>query len=119
MCIVTYGMGVYWSKQAAKNYKGQIEIIDIRSLYPLDEDYIYSKVKEHSNCIVVSEEPSQNSFAQSLASKIYKNCFEYLDNSISVVGSENLPAIPLNSILEERMLPSSKKIEIEIKKIFE
>ena len=119
LCIVTYGMGIYWSKQAAKNYKDQIEIIDLRSLYPLDEDYIYSKVKEHSNCIVVSEEPSQNSFAQSLASKIYKNCFEYLDNSITVIGSENLPAIPLNSILEERMLPSSKKIEIEIKKILE
>ena len=119
LCIVTYGMGVYWSKQAAKNYKGQIEIIDLRSLYPLDEDYIYSKVKEHSNCIVVSEEPCQNSFAQSLASKIYKNCFEFLDNSITVIGSENLPAIPLNSILEERMLPSSKKIEIEIKKILE
>ena len=119
LCIVTYGMGVFWSKQAAKNYKGQIEIIDLRSLYPLDEDYIYSKVKEHSNCIVVSEEPSQNSFAQSLASKIYKNCFEFLDNSITVIGSENLPAIPLNSILEERMLPSSKKIEIEIKQILE
>ena len=119
LCIITYGMGVYWSKQAAKNYKDQIEIIDLRSLYPLDEDYIYSKVKEHSNCIVVSEEPSQNSFAQSLASKIYKNCFEFLDNSITVIGSENLPAIPLNSILEERMLPSSKKIEIEIKQILE
>ena len=119
LCIITYGMGIYWSKQAAKNYKGQIEIIDLRSLYPLDEEYIYSKVKEHSNCIVVSEEPSQNSFAQSLASKIYKNCFEFLDNSISVIGSENLPAIPLNSILEERMLPSSKKIEIEIKQILE
>ena len=119
LCIITYGMGVYWAKQAANNYKGQIEIIDLRSLYPLDEEYIYSKVKEHSNCIVVSEEPSQNSFAQSLASKIYKNCFEFLDNSISVIGSENLPAIPLNSILEERMLPSSKKIEIEIKKILE
>ena len=119
LCIITYGMGVYWAKQAANNYKGQIEIIDLRSLYPLDEEYIYSKVKEHSNCIVVSEEPSQNSFAQSLASKIYKNCFEFLDNSISVIGSENLPAIPLNSILEERMLPSSKKIEIEIKNILE
>ena len=119
LCIITYGMGVYWAKQAANNYKGQIEIIDLRSLYPLDEEYIYSKVKEHSNCIVVSEEPSQNSFAQSLASKIYKNCFEFLDNSISVIGSENLPAIPLNSILEERMLPSSKKIEIEIKQILE
>ena len=117
LCIVSYGMGIYWAKEAAKKYHNQVEIIDLRSLYPLDEEYIYEKVKQHSNCIIVSEEPSQNSFAQSLASKIYKNCFEYLDNSISVIGSENLPAIPLNSILEKRMLPNSKMIEIELEKI--
>ena len=117
LCIVSYGMGIYWAKEAAKKYHNQVEIIDLRSLYPLDEEYIYERVKQHSNCIIVSEEPSQNSFAQSLASKIYKNCFEYLDNSISVIGSENLPAIPLNSILEKRMLPNPKMIEIEIEKI--
>ena len=105
------------SKQAAKKFNNQIEVIDLRTLYPLDEKYIFEKVKTHSNCIVLSEEPSQNSFAQSLASKIYKNCFNYLDNAITVIGSENLPAIPLNSILENRMLPNAKKVEIEIEKI--
>ena len=117
LCIITYGMGVYWSKQAAKKFNDQIEIVDLRTLYPLDEKYIFEKVKMHSNCIVLSEEPSQNSFAQSLASKIYKNCFNYLDNAITVIGSENLPAIPLNSILEERMLPNAQKVEIEIENI--
>ena len=117
LCIVTYGMGVYWSKQAAKKFNNQIEVIDLRTLYPLDEKYIFEKVKTHSNCIVLSEEPSQNSFAQSLASKIYKNCFNYLDNAITVIGSENLPAIPLNSILEERMLPNAQKVQIEIENI--
>ena len=115
LCIVTYGMGIYWSKLAAKKFNNQIEIIDLRTLYPLDEKYVYEKVKTHSNCIVVSEEPHSNSFAQSLASKISQNCFNYLDSPVSVIGSENLPAIPLNSILEERMLPNPQKIEIEIK----
>ena len=117
LCIVTYGMGVYWAKQAAKKFNNQIEIVDLRSLYPIDEKYIYEKVKLHSNCIVLSEEPKQNSFAQSLAAKIYKNCFNFLDNAITVIGSENLPAIPLNSILEERMLPNAQKVEIEINNI--
>ena len=117
LCIVTYGMGVYWAKQAAKKFNNQIEIVDLRSLYPLDKKYIYEKVKLHSNCIVLSEEPKQNSFAQSLAAKIYKNCFNFLDNAITVIGSENLPAIPLNSILEERMLPNAQKVEIEINNI--
>ena len=115
LCIITYGMGIYWSKLAAKKFNNQIEIIDLRTLYPLDEKYVYEKVKKHSNCIVVSEEPHSNSFAQSLASKISQNCFNYLDSPVSVIGSENLPAIPLNSILEERMLPNPQKIEIEIK----
>ena len=118
ICIVTYGMGVYWSKTAAKKFNNQIEIIDLRTLYPLDEELIYESVKKHGRCIIVSEEPSNNSFAQSLASRISQNCFNYLDSAIKVIGSENLPAIPLNSNLEERMLPNAIKIEKELKKIF-
>ena len=119
LCIITYGMGVYWSKTAAKEFNDQVEIIDLRTLYPLDEKLIYERVKVHGKCIVISEEPSNNSFAQSLASKISQNCFNYLDMAVKVIGSENLPAIPLNSILEERMLPNAKKIEIEIQKLFD
>jgi 2-oxoisovalerate dehydrogenase E1 component len=118
ICIVTYGMGVYWSKTAAKKFNNQIEIIDLRTLYPLDEELIYESVKKHGRCIIVSEEPSNNSFAQSLASRISQNCFNYLDSAIKVIGSENLPAIPLNSNLEERMLPNAIKIEKELEKIF-
>ena len=111
-------MGVYWSKTAAKKFNNQIEIIDLRTLYPLDEKLIYESVKKHGRCIIVSEEPSNNSFAQSLASRISQNCFNYLDSAIKVIGSENLPAIPLNSSLEERMLPNAIKIEKELEKIF-
>tara|TARA_B110000438_G_scaffold82477_2_gene82251 strand:- start:1612 stop:3672 length:2061 start_codon:yes stop_codon:yes gene_type:complete len=119
LCIITYGMGVYWAKTAAKEFKGKIEIIDLRTLNPLDEKLIFKRVKIHGKCIVLSEEPSNNSFAQSLASKISQNCFNYLDMAVKVVGSENLPAIPLNSVLEERMLPNSKKMVIEISKLFD
>ena len=117
LCIITYGMGVYWAKTAAKKFKGQIEIIDLRTLYPLDKELIFKRVKIHGKCIVLSEEPSNNSFAQSLASKISQECFNYLDMAVKVIGSENLPAIPLNSVLEEKMLPNSKKIVTEISKL--
>jgi len=114
LCIITYGMGVYWAKTAAKEFNGQIEIIDLRTLYPLDKELIFKRVKIHGKCIVLSEEPSNNSFAQSLASKVSQNCFNYLDMAVKVIGSENLPAIPLNSVLEAKMLPNSKKIVSEI-----
>ena len=119
LCIITYGMGVYWAKTAAKEFKGQIEIIDLRTLYPLDKKLIFERVKIHGKCIVLSEEPSNNSFAQSLASKISQECFNYLDMAVKVIGSENLPAIPLNSVLEEKMLPNSKKVVTEISKLLD
>ena len=48
-CIITYGMGVYWAKAAAKNFAGQIEIIDLRTLFPLDEELIFATVKNMEN----------------------------------------------------------------------
>lgn len=110
LCIITYGMGVYWAKAAAKNFPSQIEILDLRTLVPLDTESIYAAVKKHSKCIVLTEEPTVNSFAQSLAGKISKNCFQFLDAPVEVVGSENLPAIPLNATLEATMLPNADKV---------
>ena len=117
LAIITYGMGVYWAKSAAENFSDQVEIIDLRSIYPLDEELIFETVKRHSRCMVVSEEPKENSFSQALAGKIQKNCFNFLDAPVSVVGAENVPAIPLNSILEERYLPNAEKVAISINEL--
>jgi len=110
ICIITYGMGVYWAKSAAERFPDQVEIIDLRTIYPLDKELIFETVNKHSRCVVVSEEPKENSFAQALAGRIQENCFSNLDAPVSVVGAENVPAIPLNSILEERYLPNTEKV---------
>jgi 2-oxoisovalerate dehydrogenase E1 component len=117
--VITYGMGVYWAKNAAKNFPGKVEIVDLRTLNPLDEETIYASVKKHGKCLVVTEEPVNNSFAQSIAGRISKTCFEYLDAPVDVIGSENLPAIPLNSILEQTMIPSAEKVAVVMKNLFE
>ncbi len=108
--IITYGMGVYWAKNAAKNFPGQVEIVDLRTLNPLDEETILASVKKHGKCMVLTEEPYNNGFPQALAGRISKKCFEFLDAPVDVIGSENLPAIPLNSILETTMLPNASKV---------
>jgi 2-oxoisovalerate dehydrogenase E1 component len=118
LAIITYGMGVYWSKTAAKKFKDKIEIIDIRTIHPLDEELIINTVNKHGKCLVVTEEPSANSFAQSIAAVVSKKCFENLDAPVEVIGSENLPAIPLNSILEEAMIPNENKVEERINQLF-
>lgn len=108
--VITYGMGVYWAKNAAKEFAGQIEIVDLRTINPIDEETIFASVKKHGKCIVLTEEPYNNSFAQALAGRISKKCFEFLDAPVEVIGSENLPAIPLNSVLEATMLPNAVKV---------
>ncbi len=112
MTVITYGMGVYWAKNAAKKFPNQIEIVDLRTLSPLDEASIYASAKKHGKVLVLTEEPKSNSFAQSIASRISENCFEQLDAPVKVIGAENLPAIPLNSTLEKTMLPNAEKVEV-------
>lgn len=117
ICIITYGMGVYWAKAAAKKFEGKIEIIDLRTIAPIDEDAIFNSAKKHGRIMVLTEEPFNNGFSQSIAARISENCFEFLDAPVKVIGSENLPAIPLNSILEKTMLPNAEKVEIAIEKL--
>ncbi len=111
MTIIAYGMGVHWALNAAKKHEGKIEIVDLRSLYPLDTEAIFESVKKHGKCLVITEEPVNNTFAQSIAARIQENCFEYLDAPVKTIGAENMPAIPLNSILEETMILSAEKVE--------
>lgn len=108
--IITYGMGVYWAKNASKDFPEQVEIVDLRTLNPLDEETIIASVKKHGKCMVLTEEPYNNGFPQALAGRISKKCFEFLDAPVEVIGAENLPAIPLNSILETTMLPNASKV---------
>ncbi len=108
--VVTYGMGVYWAKAAAKKFNQQIEIIDLRTLFPLDEERVFERVRAHGKCLVLTEEQQHNSFAEALAARISKNCFTWLDAPVEVLGALNLPAVPMNMGLEQAMLPNGDKV---------
>jgi 2-oxoisovalerate dehydrogenase E1 component len=112
MAVITYGMGVYWAKQAAMQYPEQIEIIDIRTLYPLDEELIMTTVKRHGKCIVLTEEQLRNSFAEAVACRIQQQCFYQLDAPVKTMGAADVPAIPMNIILEAAVLPSAEKVAV-------
>lgn len=113
--IITYGRGVYWSLEAAKQFKGQTEIIDLRTLNPIDEQAMYTAAKKHNKVLLVTEESVENSFTLGLAARIQKNCFKHLDAPVEIVGSIDTPAIPLNSVLEATLLPNAEKVATAIK----
>ncbi len=116
---ITYGMGVHWALNASKSFPNQVGVLDLRSLYPLDEELIFEMAKAYNKVIVVTEEPVNNTFAQSVAARIQEACFQWLDAPVITVGSENLPAIPLNEVLEKTMVYSADKLEKAIKKILD
>lgn len=117
VCIVTYGMGVHLAKNAAKSFAGNVEVLDLRSLYPLDEEMIFEQVKKHGKVIIVSEEQQNNSFAEALALRISNNCYHFLDAKVEIVGALDLPAVPINLALERAMLPTVEKVEAKITKL--
>lgn len=118
-CIITYGMGVYWAKAAEKYFEGQIDIIDLRTLFPLDEELVYTTVKKHGKCLVLTEEQQNNSFAEALAGRISNTCFSSLDAPVQVLGALNNPAVPINMALEHAMLPNTAKVKGIIEKLLD
>lgn len=116
--IITYGMGVYWAKEASKSFAGRVEIMDLRTLNPIDWDAIVSSVHKHGRAFVLTEEPLMNSFAESLAGRISKECFASLDAPVWTFGAANLPAVPLNMDLEQMMLPNAEKVTVELGDLF-
>ena len=112
--IITYGMGVYWAREASKEFSGQIEIMDLRTLHPLDWEQMTASTRKHGRVFVLTEEPLLNSFAESLAGRISKECFQDLDAPVSTLGAMDLPAVPLNIGLEKMMLPDAGKVKAEL-----
>lgn len=112
--VVTYGMGVYWALAAAKQHAGKVEVLDLRTLQPLDEETIMASVKTHGKCLVLTEEPLLNSFAESLAARIMQQCFTSLDAPVATLGAKNVPAIPLNMGLEAEILPNAEKVAVAL-----
>lgn len=110
-CVITYGMGVHWAIGAAKAFAQQVEIIDLRSLYPLDEAMMYAAVQKHGKCLVLTEEQQAHSYAESLAGRIQQHCFQYLDAPVQVMGALDLPAVPIHVQLESAMLPTVAKVQ--------
>jgi len=114
MVAIAYGMGVHWALNAAKQYKGRIEIIDLCTLNPLDTETVFKATRKHSKCLVITEEPVNNTFATSLAGRIQVACFQSLDAPVMVIGAEDVPAISLNSTLEQAYLPSIEKVAVKM-----
>ncbi len=114
ICIITYGMGVHWATIAATDFNGAVEVLDLRTINPIDTNLINTTVKKHGKCLVLTEEQLNNSFAEALAYRISKDCWQYLDAPVATLGVADVPAIPMNIALEQVVLPNVDKVKAAI-----
>ncbi|MDJ1470443.1 alpha-ketoacid dehydrogenase subunit alpha/beta [Xanthocytophaga flava] len=110
LVVITYGPGVHRTIAASANYPGSVEVLDLRTLSPLDWDAIMSAVKRHGKAMIVTMESQRGSFAEMLAGRITQQCFRFLDAPVFTCGAASLPAIPVNQQLAETAIPTADKI---------
>ncbi len=121
MTIITYGNTTHLSLEAAKKMEVDgydLEVIDLRSLIPLDEETIINSVKKTNKVLVVHEDKIFGGFGGELTAIINEKAFEYLDAPIKRVGSTFTP-VGFNRILERAILPDTEKIYIAAKELLE
>lgn len=108
LTIVTYGLGVHWAMEAlAEHPELQADLIDLRTLAPLDIETIYASVKKNGKVIVMHEDTLTGGIAGEIASLITENCFSYLDAPVMREGSLDTP-VPMNVDLEHNFLPKER-----------
>jgi len=119
LTVVTYGAMVHESNFAAKELEQEgysIEIIDIRTIQPLDIETIFNSVKKTGKVAVIHEDTLTAGFGAEISALIAENCFEYLDGPVKRIAAKDAP-IPYSSILEKFILPDKDKIYEGLKEL--
>ena len=110
--IITYGAGVHWALETLeKNKNIKADLIDLRTLQPLDENTIYTSVRKTGKVIILQEDSLFGGIASDISAMITESCFEHLDAPVMRVGSLNTP-IPFASQLEKQYMAKSKFEEV-------
>src|SRR6185437_3817818 len=117
--IVTWGATVYQALEVAKRKEAEgvsLEVVDIRSIVPLDEKLIYDSVKKTSRVLVLHEDSLTQGFGAEISARIVENCFEYLDAPVIRVAAKD-SFVPSSTVLEDAVLPSLDDVRMAVEKL--
>jgi 2-oxoisovalerate dehydrogenase E1 component len=120
--VVSYGVSMWDSVFAAKileeEFGYSVEVIDIRTIIPLDEETIFRSVRKTNKVIVIHEDTLTGGFGAEIAARIADNCFQHLDGPVKRIAAKDTH-IPYAPILESEVLPSRSQIYSGIKELIE
>lgn len=106
--IIAFGAAVHWALETLDlNPEISADLIDLRTLQPLDKDTVYASVKKTNKCIILQEDSMFGGIASDISAMIMEDCFEYLDGPVKRVASLDSP-IPFTKALEDQYLPKGR-----------
>ncbi|MEN9333115.1 MAG: hypothetical protein RLY35_295 [Bacteroidota bacterium] len=108
--VITYGLGVHWMMDYLKQHPADIELIDLRTLSPLDYDTIFESVQKTGRALIVHEDNQTGGIGGEISARITEECFQYLDAPVMRCASMDTP-IPFSAVLENQYLANRKLVE--------
>ena len=118
--VVAYGLMVLYALEAAERVAGEgidVEVVDVRSLRPLDRDTILSSVRKTGKCLVAYEDNRFGGYGAEICAMVAEEAFDYLDGPVSRIAGPDVPGVPYNHVLEDWFMLSPAKIADAIRKL--
>ena len=120
LSVVAYGLMVHYALEAAERVAGEgidCEVMDLRTLRPLDRETLLASVRKTGKCLVVYEDNRFGGYGAEIAAIVAEEAFEYLDGPVSRLAGPDTPAMPYNHVLEEWFMLSPAKIADAIRRL--
>ena len=120
--IVTYGLTLHYSLKAAENLAAEgieVEVVDLRTVSPLDEETVLASVRKTSRALVVHEDNLSLGVGAEVSALIAEHAFDSLDSPIIRVAGPNIPAMPFAPTLEAAFMPTADKIEAALRRLLD
>ena len=120
MTVVTYGLTLHYCLEAAEQVSGEgvnVEVVDLRTLTPLDTETILESVKKTGKLLIVHEDNITGGVGAEIAALVAEQAFEYLDGPVSRLCGLDVPTMPFAQNLEEAYMPDTEKVVQALRKL--
>ncbi len=118
--LIAYGLMVHYALEAAERVAGEgidVEVIDLRTLRPLDRDAVLSSVRKTGKCLVAYEDNRFGGYGAEIAAIVADEAFDYLDGPVSRIAGPDVPGVPYNHALEDWFMLNPVKIADAIRRL--
>ncbi len=120
LSVVAYGLMAHYALEAADRVAEEgisVEVVDLRTLRPLDKETLLDSVRKTGKCLVVYEDNRFGGYGAEVAATVAEEAFDYLDGPVVRVAGPDVPAVPYNHVLEDWFMVSPEKIADSIRKL--